>query len=468
MVTKTEPTTEFVQELIPYSRRVFCNRNLRMDTIRYIGFDMDYSLALYKPAMEHLQAELVLNSMVDVLGYPRSILALKYAPQFAIRGLVVDTEHGNIFKMNAHRFVGMVWHGEGPLDKEIRRDIYTNRKIDLSDPGLMMVDTQFSLPEMHLYCQLVGLFDKQADNESKPTYDRLWRDLRGAMDVLHSDDSLKTIVRGNIPEYIYKDPDLPETLHRFRSAGKKLFLLTNSEPEYTRAVMTYLLDQGHPGYAKWEDYFDFIIASARKPGFFVGDTPFLHSNEDGSSQSIPVTQLRRGQIYTGGNLQELKQWTGMRGDEVLYVGDHLYGDILRSKRDTSWRTAMVVQELERELLGMQEHGSDLTELDRLESRLFQINLERAAHAIDGNRDRRLQGEARQLNQEVLRLEKQICVHFNHTWGMMVRDRAELSAFGAQMQDYACIYTSRVSNFRLYSPVWYFRSPRQRMPHEQLR
>ena len=27
--------------------RVFCNRNLRMDSIEVIGFDMDYTLALY-------------------------------------------------------------------------------------------------------------------------------------------------------------------------------------------------------------------------------------------------------------------------------------------------------------------------------------------------------------------------------------------------------------------------------------
>src|SRR5689334_11573370 len=27
--------------------RVFCNRNLRMDSIEMIGFDMDYTLALY-------------------------------------------------------------------------------------------------------------------------------------------------------------------------------------------------------------------------------------------------------------------------------------------------------------------------------------------------------------------------------------------------------------------------------------
>ncbi|MGZ3408615.1 MAG: 5'-nucleotidase domain-containing protein, partial [Polyangia bacterium] len=29
----------------------------------------------------------------------------------------------------------------------------------------------------------------------------------------------------------------------------------------------------------------------------------------------------------------------------------------------------------------------------------------------------------------------------------------------------CVYTSRVSNFLAYSPLRYFRSPRDHMPHE---
>ena len=35
-----------------------------------------------------------------------------------------------------------------------------------------------------------------------------------------------------------------------------------------------------------------------------------------------------------------------------------------------------------------------------------------------------------------------------------------------MEQYACLYTSRVSNFLHYSPMQYFRSPRDLMPHEQ--
>ena len=57
--------SDFVDERVPYSRRVFCNRNLRMDRIRFIGFDMDYTLARYTEAMEFLQAEMVLARLVQ-------------------------------------------------------------------------------------------------------------------------------------------------------------------------------------------------------------------------------------------------------------------------------------------------------------------------------------------------------------------------------------------------------------------
>jgi hypothetical protein len=40
----------------------------------------------------------------------------------------------------------------------------------------------------------------------------------------------------------------------------------------------------------------------------------------------------------------------MGGDAVLYVGDHIYGDILKSKQASLWRPCMVVQELEDEII----------------------------------------------------------------------------------------------------------------------
>lgn len=38
-----------------------------------------------------------------------------------------------------------------------------------------------------------------------------------------------------------------------------------------------------------------------------------------------------------------------KGKDVLYVGDHIFGDILRSKKERGWRTFLVVPEMAQEL-----------------------------------------------------------------------------------------------------------------------
>lgn len=449
---------------IPYPSRIFCNRNLRLDKIRFVGFDMDYTLALYTEAMEHLQAEMVLERLVESFGYGPEIVAAKYQPGFAIRGLAVDKAHGNVFKMDAHRFVGRVWHGADLLEKELRREIYTNRMISPADPSIIMVDTLFALPEISLYCQLVAYYETLPEAD-RPTWERLWNDLRAAMDSLHRDGTLKARILASIPTYIQQDPGLAETLHRFRSSGKKLFIVTNSEPHYTEAVMAYLLDGAHPAYPSWRDFFEVVVTSAMKPMFFSSEDPLREVLEDGTVSEAPVTQLRRGTLYLGGNAAQLSQLAGFQGDDVLYVGDHIYGDILRSKRTTSWRTAMIVPEMERELSQILDHSDALEELEELEETRFQLDLDRAAAARTAQRAQELKEVVRGINQQIAHLEGHIADGFNQAWGPLFRDRAELSAFGAQVEDYACVYTARVSNFRFYSPFWYFRSPRDRMAHE---
>ena len=456
--------TRNVEDLVPYPRRIFCNRNLRLDSVRYVGFDMDYTLALYTRQMEFLQATMVIDRLVEVSGYPRAILDLEYDPEFAIRGLVVDLPTGNVFKMDRHSFVGRIWHGSRPVSSDERGDTYKNRKVSPEDPNFSPVDTLFSLPEISLYCQLVAYFDAKNSAEAVD-YAKLWSDLRQSMDGLHRDGSLKEEIGKNLAAYIVKDPELSEMLHRFRSAGKKLFLLTNSEAAYTEKVMSYLFDGGNGGYSNWRDYFDWIITSSRKPVFFTGDDPFLELDDSFEPTGEAVSALRRGKIYAHGNVNALTRLTGMHGEEVLYVGDHIYGDILRSKRNAYWRTAMVIQEMERELESVLSHASELDQVARLEEERFQLGLERTARALEGDRDKALRDQIRNLTKEIARLERGTSNLFNSYWGMLFRDRAELSAFGAQVEDYACIYTSRASNLRLYSPVWYFRSPRDRMAHE---
>jgi hypothetical protein len=54
--------------------------------------------------------------------------------------------------------------------------------------------------------------------------------------------------------------------------------------------------------------------------------------------------------------------------------------------------------------------------------------------------------------------------FNPYWGSVFSERYDTSMFGAQVENYACLYTSRVSNFLLVSPAHAFLAPHGAMPH----
>jgi hypothetical protein len=70
-----------------------------------------------------------------------------------------------------------------------------------------------------------------------------------------------------------------------------------------------------------------------------------------------------------------------------------------------------------------------------------------------------------MTEEVDSLDDRIDHVFNPHWGSILREGNENSRFGEQVNDYADLYTSRVSNFGSYSPMRYFRAPRRPMPHE---
>ncbi|MEO1172263.1 MAG: HAD-IG family 5'-nucleotidase, partial [Myxococcota bacterium] len=222
------------------SRRIFVNRNLRMDAIAAVGFDMDYTLARYRrERLERLGHELTIEKLIS-RGYPPGIRDLRYDPRFVIRGLIVDKELGNILKLDRHRHVGRAYHGREPLSREKRHELYRTEKLVFVPPRFAQVDTLFSLPEMCLYADLVNYFERHAHEQYNPW--QIFDDVRESIDEAHRDDTLKSIVKANIDDYIEKDDELAQTLHKMRSAGKKLFLLTNSYGDYTRAVMSYLLD----------------------------------------------------------------------------------------------------------------------------------------------------------------------------------------------------------------------------------
>ncbi|HET9599170.1 MAG TPA: HAD-IG family 5'-nucleotidase [Anaeromyxobacteraceae bacterium] len=477
---------------VPFARQIFVNRNLRLDKIDLVGFDMDYTLAMYHlRQLEELAFRMTAERMVVHLGYPEILRGLHYDPEFVIRGIVVDKQEGNLFKMDRHNHCGRAYHGKRPLaDEEVKR-VYRDEKIHLSLPRFAWIDTLFALPEACLFAEVIAALEGRGD---RVDYVRLYGDIRESIDTVHRDNSLKEVVKADLGRFLVKDPELGPALHKLRSGGKRIFLLTNSFWDYTEAVMSWVLDGVLPEYPSWKNYFDVIITGAGKPGWFAEQRPLLQLSPSGEVMG-EAASLERGVLYQGGSLASFERVGGIGGDRVLYVGDHIYGDILRSRKSSLWRTCMIVQELEPELAWLEKNAPALEEMTRLEELRTRLEDELGTrkgglNQLDRRLDReelsedgrsRLEAERRELKSELERLrralrdadarvrelERTVELGLNRYWGLTFKEGNENSRFGEQIEDYACIYTSRVSNFVFYSPMQYLRALRAAMPHERL-
>lgn len=470
------------------ARNIFVNRNLDLTKIHLVGFDMDYTLAIYfKREIEELAFNLTVEQLVKRKGYPEAIASFRYDPNFAIRGLILDKRRGNLLKIDRFKVVGRATHGTKPMASEAIPASY-ERKILAGAKEFVSIDTLFSLPEANLFAMLVDYFDAH-EPVRRDDYSQLFDDIKWCIDTIHNDGSLKGLIALDVPKYIYKDPYLALALDKLRKSGKKLFLLTNSYWEYTNLVMTYLLDGELPDYGNWREYFDFIGVGARKPDFFVTDSPFwVVDPTDESLSPFEGESFDPGLIYQHGNAMSLEKLSGYKGEAILYVGDHIFGDILRSNKNGGWRAALVIQELEEMLhraRALRHERDRLTMLEELRQKIdreillvnhkigklqevqdpgdrLQYELQRL-HDAAGNLTKRLD----ELVQHIIDLETQIDTAYHPSWGEIFTELGEISRFGDQVRDFACIYTSRVSNFLLYPEDYTFKAMRERMAHEKI-
>jgi 5'-nucleotidase len=478
---------------VDHARQIFVNRNLRMAKIELVGFDMDYTLAIYHMRrIEQLSFDMTLFKLTGEYGYPAAVGQLQYDHLFGMRGLAVDKANGNVIKMDRFGFVGRAYHGRKPLSQETWRKLYRHERVRAKNPQYAWIDTLFALPEACLFAGMIDILEAQGQVVD---YGRLYDHIREAIDTVHRDDSLKRELRKDLGRFIFKDPELGPALHKLRSGGKKLFVLTNSLWDYTNAVMGYLLDGVVPEYPTWRNYFDFVVVGASKPAFFAETRPFVElSGDDAGTPVGEARSLERWKVYQGGNLIDFEKMTGFAGESVLYVGDHIYGDILKSKKTSLWRTCMVVQEIEDEINYTDGRKEEISRLSEVEAALARLDDEVSQRkAVLNGLERKLEknqlpaseleqteAERKHLKAELdtLRralkeaseiseiLEQDVEEGFNSFWGLMFKEGKENSRFGEQVEQYACLYTSRVSNFLHYSPMQYFRSRRELMPHEQ--
>ncbi len=467
--------------LPPPARRIYCNRTLNMRGIRAVGFDMDYTLIHYhtdaweRIAYEHARRGLERRGFdVGELRFDRELFTL---------GLVIDTELGNVVKANRFGYVKRAFHGARPMPFEEQRKAYARVLVDLAEPRWVFMNTLFSLSEATLYAQAVDLLDAGRVH-GVLGYGDLFRIVKAAMDEAHVLGELKAEIAAAPERFVELDPEVPLALMDLRAAGKKTLLITNSEWGYTRDMMAYAFDRFVPGAGTWRDLFDVIIVGARKPAFFAQESPLFEVVDDSGLLRPAALGLSSGSAYLGGHAGLVEAHLGVSGEQILFVGDHIFADVNVSKKTLRWRTALVLRELERELDALEAfkpmqaaltammEEKTLLEHRYSELRLGVLRLENgygpqpdASVDVLERRMDEIRSKLLGLDARIAPLAQAASELSNPNWGLLLRAGNDKSHLARQLERNADVYTSRVANFARETPFVYLRSPRGSLPHD---
>jgi len=454
------------------ARRIFVNRSLHLEKIKFYGFDMDYTLAEYKsPAFEILGFDLVKERLVS-LGYPAQILDFQYDPLFPVRGLWFDTLFGNLLKVDAYGNILSCSHGFKYLKAQEVMVKYPNKFIKLDDSRIYVLNTLFNLPETYLLSCLMDFFTNSPEYQSEKhgfkcgdlfiSFKGVFQDCRAAFDYVHMVGDLKKITVAKLPEYVNKDERLPKLFqHLVEVAKAKTFLLTNSEWWYTDAIMTYLFDFPGGHVKPWRSYFNHIVVDSRKPLFFGEGTVLRQVDIKTGKLKIGVSdsnaELKEGTVYSGGSCEALSKMMGAKGKDVLYFGDHIYGDALKSKKLRGWKTFLVVPELSRELRVWCQGRQLFEQLTELDCKLGNIykNLDSSAKEKPD-----ISSVREDMQQVIHKMDMQYGLS-----GSLFRSGSRQTFFSSQVVRYTDLYASTCLNLLYYPFSYMFRAPPMLLPHE---
>jgi len=404
-------------------------------------------------------------------------------------------------------------HGTRRLSVEERDREYSRLTVDLRDSRWAFLNTLFSVSEGCLYAQLVDRLDSgELVSECKPpfdydrccTYDQLYGAVSKALFRAHVQGQLKDEVMRDPAKFIYTDSAFAQTLLEQREAGKKLALITNSDWVYTRKLMSFTYDPFLPAGMSWRDLFDVVVVSASKPEFFSTARRPVYEIVSDDGMLREAHKFDGGKAYAGGNANMVEKLFGVSGPRVLYVGDHIFTDVNMAKRGLSWRTCLILQELEAEVAGL-ENGKERTHklqrlfrqkdeqssvMNFLKSKLDSAKLDSLAETGGGAREggesdraaeeaeplqveeievalARLRGSLAVIEEEINLLLWDEGAHVNRHWGFATRAGfADKSHLMRQIEKYADIYTSRVSNFLRYTPYKHFICGQQSLAHNR--
>ena len=211
-----------------------------------------------------------------------------------------------------------------------------------------------------------------------------------------------------------------------------------------------------------------------RPRYFTENHRHLEVELETGKMSNRTGPLKLHGVYQGGNANKLEVDFKLRGDEILYLGDHIFGDIVSLKRSCEWRTALVIEELDEELSAfnkglagqnkieeyMKEKEIHEEKLDELYTKEFEKH-----ETVEKDLVRSHLSAIQEIDTKIAEVIKLYQDSFNPYWGEVMRAGHEESRFAGQVEKYACIYMNKIADLADYSPRKYFRPHRRPMAHE---
>ncbi|XP_074043508.1 5'-nucleotidase domain-containing protein 1 isoform X2 [Macrotis lagotis] len=212
-------------------------------------------------------------------------------------------------------------------------------------------DNYFDLPGALLCAKIVDCLTGKSNLE---TFD-FWKDIVAGLHHNYKITAFKENSGIFFPE-IKRDPGkylliCPESvkkwLYQLKSAGKVLFIMTNSHSDYCRFLCEYI------GGNDFTDIFDIVISNALKPGFFSHQPNkrlFRTLENDEELDTLPC--LDKPGWYSQGNSDHLyelfKKMTDKGQPKVVYFGDSMHSDIFPACHYSNWETVFILEELREE------------------------------------------------------------------------------------------------------------------------
>lgn len=136
---------------------------------------------------------------------------------------------------------------------------------------------------------------------------------------------------------------------------------------------------------------------------------------------------------------------------------------------------MVLEELQFELENNMKAEPTVEEIEKLmakkepmEDKLTLLMTERTENPnIDEKEIEELQNVISGIDAQISQLIKRQQSLYNPQWGQLMRAGNEESYLAYQVERYACVYMSKLSDLLALSPRTYFRAPRRPLSHERI-